>query len=69
MVWGAYCQEDYGLDLIFLTILVVSLIASLLFAILWLQFQFNVQRAFAVSAWIMSILAARLVVLVLETEK
>jgi hypothetical protein len=67
--WGVYYQEGYDRDTIFLVIFIVFVAVSLLFGILWSRFQFDIQGAFGVSAYIMAICAVLLPVLATQAEK
>lgn len=50
--WGIYYEEGLDRDIITLVVLVIFVLASLLFGILWSIFHFDVQGAFGVSAYI-----------------
>jgi len=52
--WGIYFVESWDHKLISLLILVVFLVASSLFGILYSRFHFDVQGAFGVSAWMIA---------------
>lgn len=49
--WGIYYQEGWDRDMIALVVFLIFVLASLLFGILWSKFQFDVQGAFGVSAY------------------
>jgi hypothetical protein len=51
-----------------LVILMVFLVASLLFGVLWSRFQYDVQGAFAVSAYMVACCAVLLPVIVTQLE-
>jgi hypothetical protein len=49
--WGIYYHEGWDRQLITLTIFIILVLATLLFGVLWLKYQLDVQGAFGVSAW------------------
>ncbi|KAF2685721.1 hypothetical protein K458DRAFT_300149 [Lentithecium fluviatile CBS 122367] len=52
--WGIYYQEGWDGDIITLVVVVMFLMGSLLFGILWSRLKMDVQGAFGVSAWIIT---------------
>lgn len=50
--WGIYYQEGWDKKLIVLIVFLIFVLASLLFGVLWSVYQFDVQGAFGVSAWV-----------------
>lgn len=52
--WGLHFEEGWDFDLLISIILVVFLLASLLFAVLWSYFKLDVQGAFGVSSYIVT---------------
>jgi len=66
--WGIYYDEGLDRDTLALTVLVVFLIASLLFGVLWSRFQYDVQGAFGVSAYMVACCAVLLPVIVTRLE-
>lgn len=52
--WGIYYEEDWDRATISLVILVVFIIASLIFGILWSRFKYDIQGAFGVSAYMIA---------------
>jgi hypothetical protein len=67
--WGIYYQEGWDRDIITLTVLVVFVVASLLFGVLWSQLQFDVQGAFGVSAYMIARCAVLLPVVATRAER
>lgn len=66
--WGIYYDEGLDRDTLALTVLVVFLVASLLFGVLWSRFQYDVQGAFGVSAYMVACCAVLLPVIVTRLE-
>jgi hypothetical protein len=66
--WGIYYDEGLDRDMLALVILMVFLVASLLFGVLWSRFQYDVQGAFAVSAYMVACCAVLLPVIVTQLE-
>ncbi|CAN9254485.1 unnamed protein product [Alternaria alternata] len=62
--WGIYYDEGLDGDMLAWTILIVFLVASLLFGVLWSKFQYDIQGAFGVSAYMVACCAAVLPVIV-----
>jgi hypothetical protein len=52
--WGIYYQEGWDRDLITVAVFLVFVLASLLFGVLWSRFQYDVQGAFGVSAYMIT---------------
>jgi hypothetical protein len=52
--WGIYYEEGWDFDTLIGIVLVVFFLASLLFAVLWCHFKFDVQGAFGVSSYIVT---------------
>lgn len=52
--WGMYYQEGWDFDLVIGVVLVVFLIASLLFAVLWSVYKVDIQGAFGVSSYMVT---------------
>jgi hypothetical protein len=52
--WGISFQEGWDFDLLVGIVLVVFLLASLLFAVLWSHFKLDVQGAFGVSSYMVT---------------
>ena len=52
--WGIYHEEGLDRDMITLAILVVFILASVLFGILWSRFHFDIQGAFGVSSYMVA---------------
>ena len=67
--WGIYYQEGWDRDIITLAILVVFVLASLLFGVLWSRFHYDVQGAFGVSAYIVASCAVLIPVVAMRAEK
>lgn len=67
--WGVYYQEDWDHDMITWAILVLLIVASLLFGILWSRFKLDIQGAFGVSSWITGVCAVFLVVMANHADK
>jgi hypothetical protein len=67
--WGIYYQEGWDRDVITLAIFVVFAVASLLFGVLWTTFQYDVQGAFGVSAYMVATCAVLIPVVVTRVEK
>ncbi|KAH6878253.1 hypothetical protein BKA58DRAFT_91765 [Alternaria rosae] len=66
--WGIYYDEGLDRDTLALTVLLVFIIASLLFGVLWSRFQYDVQGAFGVSAYMVACCAVLLPVIVTRLE-
>ena len=66
--WGIYYDEGLDRDTLALTVLVVFLIACVLFGVLWSRFQYDVQGAFGVSAYMVACCAVLLPVIVTRLE-
>lgn len=67
--WGIYYQEGWDRDIITLAILMIFVVASLLFGILWSRFQYDIQGAFGVSAYIVASCAVIIPVIATRAEK
>jgi hypothetical protein len=67
--WGIYYQEGWDRDVITLAIFVVFAVASLLFGVLWTRFQYDVQGAFCISAYMIATCAVLIPVVVTRLEK
>jgi hypothetical protein len=67
--WGIYYQEGWDRDVITLAILVVFIVASLLFGVLWSRYRFDVQGAFGVSAYMIACCAVLVPFAVTRAEK
>ena len=52
--WGLHFQEGWDFDLLIGMILVVFLLASLLFGVLWSYFKMGVQGAFGISSYMVT---------------
>lgn len=52
--WGIYYEEGWNIDLILGIVLVVFLLASLLFGILWSCLRLDIQGAFGVSSYMVT---------------
>lgn len=49
--WGIYYQEGFDRDKIVWSVAVVFLLGSFIFGVLWSTFKMDIQGAFGVSAW------------------
>ncbi|USP82390.1 hypothetical protein yc1106_09664 [Curvularia clavata] len=67
--WGVYYQEDWDHDMIMWAALILLIVASLLFGILWSRFKLDIQGAFGVSSWITAVCAIFLVVVANHADK
>lgn len=52
--WGIYYQEGLDRDMITLLVFLIFMFASLLFGVLWSKYQFDMQAAFGVSAYMVA---------------
>jgi len=66
--WGIYYDEGLDRDMLALIILALFFVASLLFGVLWSRFQYDVQGAFGVSAYMVACCAVLLPVIVTRLE-
>jgi hypothetical protein len=67
--WGIYYHEGWDRELITLTIFIILVLATLLFGLLWSKYQFDVQGAFGVSAWVATLGGILITLLVPQLEK
>jgi hypothetical protein len=66
--WGIYYHESWDRELITLAIFIVLVLATLLFGVLWSKYQFDVQGAFGVSAWMATLGGIFIALLVPQLE-
>ena len=52
--WGIYYQEGWDKESVALAVMVVFIVASLIFGVLWSHFKMDVQGAFGVSAYMVT---------------
>jgi hypothetical protein len=67
--WGIYYHESWDRELITLAIFILLLLATLLFGVLWSKYQFDVQGAFGVSAWMATLGGILIALLIPQLEK
>ncbi|KAF2132124.1 hypothetical protein P153DRAFT_285294 [Dothidotthia symphoricarpi CBS 119687] len=67
--WGIYYQEDWNCDMIVLGVYIIFLLASLLFGILWSVYKFDIQGAFGVSAYMVSMVVILVHLTAMGAEK
>ncbi|CAO2657319.1 Nn.00g034450.m01.CDS01 [Neocucurbitaria sp. VM-36] len=67
--WGIYYQEGWDRDMITLLVFLIFLLASLLFGILWSRFEFDVQGAFGVSAYMVTASSILVTLIATRAEK
>jgi hypothetical protein len=66
--WGIYYHESWDRELITLAVFTVLVLATLLFGVLWSKYQFDVQGAFGVSAWMATLGGIFIALLVPQLE-
>ncbi|RYO23747.1 hypothetical protein AA0111_g8946 [Alternaria arborescens] len=66
--WGIYFLEGWDREIISLLILFIFFLASLLFGVLWWNFQFDLQGGFGVSAYMMAVCTIVVSVVVTRLE-
>lgn len=67
--WGIYYNEGWDKEAVALAVMVVFIVASLIFGILWSHFKMDVQGAFGVSAYAVSACGVFVSYLAVKTEK
>jgi hypothetical protein len=67
--WGIYYHESWDRDLITLAVFIILMLATLLFGVLWSKYQFDVQGAFGISAWMATLGGILIALLVPRLEK
>ncbi|KAE8835581.1 hypothetical protein HRS9122_07851 [Pyrenophora teres f. teres] len=67
--WGIYYEEGLDRDVITLAILVIFVLASVLFGVLWSTFHFDVQGAFGVSSYMIACCAVFMSFFATRAEK
>jgi hypothetical protein len=66
--WGIYFLEGWDREIISLLILLIFVVASLLFGVLWWKFQFDLQGGFGVSAYMIAVCTIVISVVVTRLE-
>jgi hypothetical protein len=67
--WGIYYHESWDRDRITLAVFIILVLATLLFGVLWSKYQFDVQGAFGVSAWMATLGGILIALLVPQLER